>query len=32
MKDGPFKDTAAKLHQTCGVRKEPETFFAQTQK
>lgn len=32
MKDGPFKDVAAKLHQTCGVRKEPETFFVEIQK
>lgn len=32
MKDGPFKDVAAKLNQTCGVRKEPETFFADIQK
>jgi ferredoxin len=28
MKDGPFKDIAARLNQTCGIRKEPETFFA----
>lgn len=28
MKDGLFKEFAAKLNQTCGVRKEPETFLA----
>lgn len=28
MKDGPFKDIAAKLNQSCGTRKEPETFFS----
>jgi ferredoxin len=28
MKDGPFKEIAARLNQTCGVRKEPETFLA----
>ncbi len=31
MKDGPFKNVAAKLNQTCGNRKEPETFFADIQ-
>lgn len=28
MKDGPFKEIAAKLNQTCKERREPETFFA----
>ncbi|MDZ7667341.1 MAG: 4Fe-4S binding protein [Desulfotignum sp.] len=28
MKNGPFKDISVKLNQTCGARKEPETFFA----
>jgi ferredoxin/flavodoxin len=28
MKDGPFKEIAARLNQTCGERKEPQTFFA----
>ncbi|MCF8091743.1 MAG: 4Fe-4S binding protein [Desulfotignum sp.] len=28
MKDGPLKDIADRLNQTCGTRKAPETFFA----